>query len=211
MATVVEVLPVTPEVSSTPTLTLVIAASVVSGAISEIEPTKVVLPTAKPPATTILTGMGPSALGSSKCLEAIEHPFEQSEVGAVPDVVRTVDRDVALAREVAHEHPGDAEVQAQVGGDLRDRHGGDAQRHDAGPLEGELSRFGLTLRRRADHRLDGQVGAGTSASAREGVRADADTQIRLGVVRHRGKAPCNSARSSGVRTAPVLSTSTAIS
>ena len=53
---------VAPEpVSSTPSLTLVIAASVVSGAISEIEPTKVVLPTPNPPATTILTGRAPGA------------------------------------------------------------------------------------------------------------------------------------------------------
>ena len=34
------------------------AASVVSGTISETAPTKVVLPTPKPPAMTILTGVG---------------------------------------------------------------------------------------------------------------------------------------------------------
>ncbi|GIJ21750.1 hypothetical protein Vlu01_23740 [Micromonospora lutea] len=37
---------------------MVISASVVSGAISEIEPTVVVLPTPKPPATRIFTGIG---------------------------------------------------------------------------------------------------------------------------------------------------------
>ena len=36
-------------------LAAVISASVVSGVISETAPTKVVLPTPKPPATTILT------------------------------------------------------------------------------------------------------------------------------------------------------------
>ena len=41
--------------SSTPSLTRVIAASVVSGVISEIEPTNVVFPTANPPAMMILT------------------------------------------------------------------------------------------------------------------------------------------------------------
>lgn len=45
--------------SSTPTLASVITASVVSGMISETEPTKVVLPTPKPPATTILVEVLP--------------------------------------------------------------------------------------------------------------------------------------------------------
>src|SRR5262249_22404529 len=44
--------------SSTPAATSVMAASVVSGSISEIEPTAVGLPTPKPPAITILTGSG---------------------------------------------------------------------------------------------------------------------------------------------------------
>src|SRR3954469_4863823 len=90
IATVVDVLPVfTPPVSSIPSATLVMAASVVRGAISEMDPTKVVFPTAKPPATMILTGRG--ALSSSGCesadagaserLKAIEHPFEQFQVG----------------------------------------------------------------------------------------------------------------------------------
>ena len=39
--------------SSTSTLASVITASVVSGTISDTEPTRVVLPTPKPPATTI--------------------------------------------------------------------------------------------------------------------------------------------------------------
>ena len=58
MATVVVVLPWIWLVSSTPTLAVVMAASVVSGMISETAPTKVVLPTPKPPAMTILTGVG---------------------------------------------------------------------------------------------------------------------------------------------------------
>src|SRR4051812_7146852 len=59
MATVVEVLrSVTPPASSTPTLCSVIAASVESGSMSEMAPMKVVLPTAKPPATTIFTVTG---------------------------------------------------------------------------------------------------------------------------------------------------------
>src|SRR5438105_5905573 len=57
MATVVVSFAVDPG-SSTPTETAVISASVVSGAISEMAPTVVVLPTPKPPATTIFTGTG---------------------------------------------------------------------------------------------------------------------------------------------------------
>jgi len=53
IATVVVVLPGTCRVSSTPTPAEVMIASVVSGVISETEPTKVVLPTPKPPAITI--------------------------------------------------------------------------------------------------------------------------------------------------------------
>ncbi len=55
MATVVVVLSGTPDRSSTPPLAVVSRASVVSGLISDTAPTKVVLPTPKPPATTILT------------------------------------------------------------------------------------------------------------------------------------------------------------
>src|SRR5690348_9390702 len=58
IATVVVVLPGVCVRSSTPAATSVIAASVVSGRISEIAPTAVVLPTPKPPAMTSLTGSG---------------------------------------------------------------------------------------------------------------------------------------------------------
>jgi hypothetical protein len=51
----VVVLSGTAERSSTSALAAVITASVVSGMISETEPTKVVLPTPKPPPTTIFT------------------------------------------------------------------------------------------------------------------------------------------------------------
>ncbi len=58
IATVVVVLLVAEPASSTSIDTLVMAASVWSGWISEIDVTNVVLPTAKPPATTIFTGSG---------------------------------------------------------------------------------------------------------------------------------------------------------
>jgi hypothetical protein len=53
IATVVVVLPGTSSMSSTPTPAEVMIASVVSGVISETEPTRVVFPTPKPPAMTI--------------------------------------------------------------------------------------------------------------------------------------------------------------
>jgi hypothetical protein len=55
MATVVVVFSGTLDRSSTSPLAAVITASVVSGVISETDPTKVVLPTPKPPAITIFT------------------------------------------------------------------------------------------------------------------------------------------------------------
>ena len=55
MATVVVFLSGVCDRSSTPSLAEVMTASVVSGVISDTEPTKVVLPTPKPPATTIFT------------------------------------------------------------------------------------------------------------------------------------------------------------
>src|SRR3954452_9680556 len=58
MATVVVVLSVVLPGTSMPAAASVISASVVSGMISEIAPTAVVLPTPKPPATTIFTGIG---------------------------------------------------------------------------------------------------------------------------------------------------------
>src|SRR5215207_1551769 len=102
MATVVDVLRSdTPPASSTPTLCSVIAASVDSGSMSEIDPMKVVLPTAKPPAITILTvtgatgdvpagtccagtagaAGGPDASAASECENAIENTLQDLEVG----------------------------------------------------------------------------------------------------------------------------------
>src|SRR4051794_7586593 len=125
MATVVDVLPVlVPPVSSMPSAILVMAASVVSGAISEMEPTNVVLPTAKPPATMIFTGSGAlssevsaEAAGASERLKAIEHPFEQFQVGtfAVLGVLRFVGLEEALLGHVADEHAGDTEGNAEMG------------------------------------------------------------------------------------------------
>src|SRR5690348_602183 len=129
IATVVVCLSGTWLMSSTPAATEVISASVVSGTISEMLPTDVVLPTPKPPAMTILTGSGGgrcpaadrdapgSAPPSGDSSKATDHP--QQRVDVLRDVgVRQVDRQMSLGAQVAHEHPDDAEVQAQLGGDL---------------------------------------------------------------------------------------------
>src|SRR5579884_2245615 len=76
--------------SSTPAATSVMAASVVSGSISEMEPTVVVLPTPKPPAMTSLTGSGGGAGRSAAVTEdppgvgdgteSIDHPSQYGDV-----------------------------------------------------------------------------------------------------------------------------------
>jgi hypothetical protein len=92
--------------SSTPTDTAVISASVVSGAISEIAPTVVVLPTPKPPATMIFTGMGGE---SGDRTESTDHSHDGFGVVWVGDV-HGVDVQVAGGAQVADEDPGHAEV-----------------------------------------------------------------------------------------------------
>src|SRR6218665_2146889 len=88
IATVVVVLRSdTPPSSSTPTECSVIAASVLRGSMSEMEPMKVVLPTAKPPATTILTTVGATlpavpagaATPASEGGNAIENTLQHAE------------------------------------------------------------------------------------------------------------------------------------
>src|ERR1700689_5791132 len=71
-------------------------ASVVRGVISAAEPTKVVLPTPKPPATTILTEViadaspPPCGRATLDLTESTKHPFEQVKVGAALGVVALV-------------------------------------------------------------------------------------------------------------------------
>src|SRR3954447_22738917 len=82
IATVVVVLPRTRLRSSTSADTVVMAASVVSGVISEIAPTNVVLPTPKPPATTILTGIGAARTASGlEGAYTIDQPFDHRGIG----------------------------------------------------------------------------------------------------------------------------------
>src|SRR6202043_2651939 len=96
MATVVVVLSGTCDRSSTPALADVMTASVVSGVISDTDPTKVVLPTPKPPATTIFTEViadaspPPCGRATLDLTESTKHPFEQVKVGSAFGVVALV-------------------------------------------------------------------------------------------------------------------------
>src|SRR5580692_304208 len=111
MATVVVVLSGTWDRSSRSVLAAVITASVVSGVISETEPTKVVLPTPKPPATTILTDViaeaspPPCGRATLDLTESTKHPFEQVKVGAALGIVTLVNAHEAVRAHVGDKDP----------------------------------------------------------------------------------------------------------
>src|SRR5215471_11956401 len=113
IATVVVVLCGTAARSSTPALASVMTASVVSGTISDTDPTSVVLPAPKPPAMTILAEMcwpdGPLiAPASGAALEApksTEHPLQQGEIRLAAFRCRvTVHRYQSRLRHVRYEN-----------------------------------------------------------------------------------------------------------
>src|SRR5262244_3640384 len=124
IATVVVVLSGVWDRSSTPSLTAVMTASVVSGVISETEPTNVVLPAPKPPATTILTDVtAASASTPSAVLElakSTEHPFKKAKIRPALTVIGLMNPDEALHRHVADQDTGDSKRHAQDRGDLSD-------------------------------------------------------------------------------------------
>src|SRR5689334_9717619 len=106
MATVVVVLSPVWVRSSMPAEADVITASVRSGLISETAPTNVVLPTPKPPATTIFAEV--VARPPSELAKSTEHPFEQCHVRRAAVVLvaaRLVDGDESGLREVRDENP----------------------------------------------------------------------------------------------------------
>src|SRR5688500_3498903 len=122
MATVVVALVGTASRSSTPSDSLVTRASVRSGLISETEPTRVVLPTPKPPATTIFVDAEarPPALERAKSTEG---PFDQIRalVSGRAFVQSCLRPHVPLLHEIAQQHADDADRHLHRGRDLRDR------------------------------------------------------------------------------------------
>src|SRR5690606_23522180 len=129
IATVVVVLrSVTPPASSTPTECSVMAASVLSGSMSEIDPMKVVLPTANPPAITILTTVGATcgsvvATDASEGCDAIEDTLQKTEGQATMLVMRRrvvgratyVNGQMIFLCKVGNEHPHHAQRKPGVG------------------------------------------------------------------------------------------------
>src|SRR5579859_4127375 len=105
MATVVVFLSGTCDRSSTSVEATVMTASVVSGVISDTEPTKVVLPAPKPPATTIFTDVTAASVSAPgmalELAKSTEHPFKKVEIWPALTVVGLVNPDQALHRHVA--------------------------------------------------------------------------------------------------------------
>src|SRR3954466_2304671 len=127
IATVVVVLPGPCRLSSTPTPAEVMIASVVSGVISETDPTSVVLPTPKPPAMTIFADVTRPAAGRrdmSEPAKSTQHPFQQfrtHRIGFILERCRLVHRDKTIGGHVRDDHSSHPERQLHACGDLGQR------------------------------------------------------------------------------------------
>src|SRR6185437_621848 len=125
--TVVVPLPGTFDGSSMPTPAVVMTASVVSGVISDTEPTSVVLPTPKPPAMTIfadVTRPGDGRWGvMSEPPKSTQHPLQQFRAHRVVffERRRFIDGDQSVSRHVRDQDPRDPERQLHPRGDLGER------------------------------------------------------------------------------------------
>jgi hypothetical protein len=84
--------------------------------ISDTAPTNVVLPTPKPPATTIFVEVRPGL----EPAKSTEHPFEQINVGPAGVQLWLVYADQAFGRHVGDQHAYHAERDPQQGRHLRD-------------------------------------------------------------------------------------------
>src|SRR5690242_7738063 len=116
IATVVVTWPGTARVSSTPSPAEVMIASVVSGVISDTEPTSVVLPTPKPPAMTIFADVTRPEVGRcamSEPAKSTQHPLQQFCADRVVVLERSglVYRDQPIGGHISDEDPGHAERQ----------------------------------------------------------------------------------------------------
>src|SRR5262245_49181846 len=119
IATVVVVLLATCDRSSMPSDSVVIAASVVSGVISDTAPTKVVFPTPKPPATTNFTDVMRRPAERLEASDTIDHPRQHGKFDV--DRIALVHHQPVLGDQVAHEHARDAERDAQLRRNFCDR------------------------------------------------------------------------------------------
>ena len=87
-------------------------ASVVSGVISETDPTNVVLPTPNPPATTILTeviAVSDTSPGATlELAKSTENPFKQVEIRPPLRVIDLVHPNEPFDRHIGDQDPGHA-------------------------------------------------------------------------------------------------------
>src|SRR5450759_4916734 len=148
---------------SRPRLSTVISASVRNGSMSEMAPTKVVLPTANPPATTIFidTGACHGRVGDSKRADAIEQLLEERDVGGDAGRGGGIDGAGAGGGEVADEDPDDADGEGEAAGELCEGGRGVAELHDAGG-------FGGVGTRGPTDRGDGGADGGVEGEGRSG-------------------------------------------
>src|ERR1700744_3910964 len=127
IATVVVFLSGTWDRSSTSVEATVMTASVVRCVTPDTEPTKLFLPTPKPPATTILTEViaeaspPPCGRATLDLTESTKHPFEQVKVGSAFGVVTLVNADQAVCAHVRDQNPRHAEWHPEHRRDLGDR------------------------------------------------------------------------------------------
>src|ERR1700743_257583 len=166
MATVVVVLLGVAERSSWPMLASVMTASGARGTTSATDPPSVVLPTPKPPATTIfaeVVALRPAGggCGTPRELEppkTTEHPFQEVHGRPVThDHPTGVDDDQTHAGHVTNQYPHHTEWQPGRGGPLGDRPGVHAQLADRAVL-GQQGFFHLpTAVAGGDQRLDRQI------------------------------------------------------
>src|SRR6266511_3474375 len=177
------VLPGICRVSSTPMPADVMIASVVSGVISDTEPTSVVLPTPKPPAMTIFADVtrpdGRRVM--SEPPKSTEHPFQQLCAHSVVFVQRGrfVDRDEPVGRHVGDEHARHAERKLHPRGDLRQRlQPAVAEVRDVQlllPVRVGPVACGAPPHRGLDQRLDRYIQPRTGAASGDGVWPDQRT------------------------------------
>src|ERR1700739_1046436 len=163
MATVVVFLSGTWERSSTSVEATVMTASVVSGVISDTEPTKGVLPTPNPRATTIFTEViaeaspPPCGRATLDLTESTKHPFEQVKVGAALGVVALVNADESVCTHVRDQNPRHAEWHPQHRRDLGDGAPVQAELQDRLALGGEDGQVARLIDGRAHQGLEREL------------------------------------------------------
>src|ERR1700678_264811 len=177
IATVVVFLSGTCERSSTSVLATVMTASVVSGVISETEPTNVVLPTPNPPATTIFTDVmacDASATGRATLdlTESTKHPFEQMEVRTALRVIALVNADKAVRAHVGDEDSCHAQRQAQDRRDFGHRPPVPAELEDGLAFRSQHRKVTRFQDSRRHQRLNGELVSGLRPSAGNRIRPD---------------------------------------